>query len=165
MQKIAHLTAQEKPLVTTGHSWPLEGFTIVLNDDLKQFQTSFEVGIPSDLTIKCLTLKCKPINIWLLTCNYTQNIPTLPSTCWNLWRWLVLLMYVTIWGQCATISWTTRNAVDNSNITSSSACKMQKNHSAAVLLGQPHGSITNTYHSEILCWLNPAFIKESIQTQ
>ena len=165
MQKIAHLAAQEKPLVTTGHSWPLEGFTIVLNDDFKQFQTSLEVEIPSELTIKCLTLQCKPMIIWLLTCNYTQNIPTLPSTCWNSWCWLVLLMYVTIWGQCAIISWTTRNVVDNSNFPSSRACKTQKYHSVAVLLGQPKGSITNKYYSEILCWLHPAFIKESIQTQ
>ena len=119
MQKIAHLAAQEKPLVTTWHRWPLKGFTTVLNDDFKQFQTSFEVGIPSNLTMKSLTLQCIPINIWILTCNYTQNLPTLPSTCCNSWRRLVLLMYVTIWCQCAIFSRTTRIAVDNSNFASS----------------------------------------------
>ena len=165
MQKIAHLAAQEKPLVTTWHRWPLKGFTTVLNDDFKQFQTSFEVVIPSNLTMKSLTLQCIPINIWILTCNYTQNLPTLPSTCCNSWRRLVLLMYVTIWCQCAIFSRTTRIAVDNSNFASSRACKTEKYYSAVVLLRQPQGINTEMYHSEILCWLHPAFITESFQTQ
>ena len=123
MQEIAHLAAQEKPLVSTGHKWLLEGLPVLLHNHFKQLRTSFKLGISSNLTIKRLALQHKPIKTLILTCNYTQTIPTLPSTCWNSWRWLVLLMYVTIWGQRAIISCTTRHAVDNSNFPSSRACK------------------------------------------
>ena len=68
MQEIAHLAAQEKPLVTTGQYWPLEGLPVLLHNDLEQFQTSFEIGVSSDLTIQCLTLQNKPIKNFI-TCN------------------------------------------------------------------------------------------------
>ena len=79
MQEIAQLSTQEKHLVTTGHSCPLKRVSVILDDDFKQFQTSFEIGISSDLIIKCLPLQHKPINNWLHLCklyaNYTHSPP------------------------------------------------------------------------------------------
>ena len=38
-------------------------------------------------------------------------------------------------------------------------------HSTTILLRQLRGTTTNTYYPEVLCWLHPAFIQKSIQTQ
>ena len=76
MQEVTHLAAQEKPLVTTGHYWPFEGLPVLLHNDFEQFQTSFEIGISSDLIIQSLTLKHETIKNFIIYmqphANYTH---------------------------------------------------------------------------------------------